>query len=287
MFAIANTWQFNLLISLICAVLFSQFYKLSVKNAIKDGAVTIILQLIAGLSVLIWIPFFKLQFPTNISTYLLLLVAIVFYAINDRLQTTVRKHLEVSVFTIIKQLSTVFIIIIGLTVFREPLVITKIIGATLILLGNIFLFYTKKGFNVNKYVLLSIVANITFAIALSTDIGISNLFNLPIYISTTLVVPALMIFLAEKISISSIIEEYKLGNMKYYYVTGITWGLFILFFLRSFNFGQVTTIVPLQSTSVLLNVIVAYFFLKERSNLVKKIAVAIIVIAGIYLTVLN
>jgi len=287
MLSIINTWQFNLSLSLIFGILFSQYFKLALKTVRKDGAAVIILQLIAGISLLIWTPVFKMVFPTDIRTYAFLLLAIIFYALNDRLQTTVRKNLEVSVFSVINQLSNVFIIIIGLTIFHESFIITKLIGAGLILLGNMYLFYKKGKLELNKYVVLAIIANMSFAIAMSTDIGISALFNLPIYISITLIVPAILIMLAEKISSSTIIDEYKNANKKYFYTTGVAWGLTILFSLRSFQFGQVTTIVPLSSTAVLLNVIIAYFLLKERGHLLKKIISALIVMAGIYFTVLN
>jgi len=287
MLLITNTWQFNLFFTLIFVVLFYQFYKLAVKKVKKDGAATIILQFIGGLSALIWAPLFKFTFPSDFKTYLLLSLAIIFYAVSDRLQTTVRKHLEVSVFSIINQLSNVFIIIIGLTIFREPIIISKIIGAAFILLGNIYLFYKKGKLDLNKHVILAILANLTFAVAMSTDIGISSLFNLPLYIAITLIIPALLIKIIEKIPTSTIIKEYKNGEKKYFYATGISWGLAILFSLRSFQFGQVTTIVPLQSTSVLLNVVVAYLFIKERDNLFKKIIAALAVMSGIYFTVLG
>lgn len=287
MFALINTWQLNLVFTLIFGIFFYQYYKLALKTVKTDGAATVILQLIAGISILIFTPLFSFVFPADIKTYLLLFLASIFYAVNDRLQTTARKHLEVSVFSVINQLSNVFIIIIGLTIFREQFVVTKILGAGLILLGNAYLFYKRGKFELNKYAIYAILANMAFAVAMSTDIGISKLFNLPIYISITLIVPALLIKLLEKIPLSTIKEEYINGNKKYFFATGITWGLTILFSLRSFRFGQVTTIVPLSSTSVLLNVIVAYFLLNERSNLPKKIFAALLVMAGIYFTVLN
>lgn len=287
---IINTWQFNVILTLIFVVLFYQFYKLAVKNVKKDGAATIIIQLIAGFSILVWTPLFSLNFPdfySNIKIYGLLFLATIFYAINDRLQTTARKNLEVSVFSIINQLSNVFIIIIGLTIFRESFVIYKIIGALLILFGNAFLFYEKGKFKLNKYVMIAIFANMAIAVAISTDIGISKLFNLPIYIAITLILPALIVKIVERIPNTTIIQEYKNGNKKYFYATGIFWGLAILFSLRSFQFGEVTTIVPLQSTSVLLNVVVAYWVLKEKGNIPKKVIAALIVILGITLTVLS
>ncbi len=67
------TWQFNLVMFLIFSVLFSQFYKSAVKNTQREGTATILLQLIAGTSVLIFVPFFPIQFPSDYKVYLLLL----------------------------------------------------------------------------------------------------------------------------------------------------------------------------------------------------------------------
>lgn len=287
---IINTLQFNLILSLVFLVFFYQFCKLAVKNCKKDGAATIILQFIAGSSVLVWAPLFPLNFPdfySNLKIYNLIFLSIIFYAVSDRLQTTVRKNLEVSVFSTINQLSNVFIIIIGLTVFRESFVIYKVIGALLILVGNASIFYEKGKFKLNKYVIIAIFSNMALAVAVSAGIDVSKLFNLPIYISITLIGPAIIVKIFEKIPIKTIIEEYKHGNKKYFYATGIFWGLTIFFYFRSFQFGEIITIVPIKSTAVLLNVIVAYFLLHERKNLLKKIIAAIIVMAGISLTVLN
>lgn len=139
-----NTWQFNIIGFLFTVVIYFQFYKLAVRNATKDGAATVLLQVIAGLAALALSPLFTFQFPSNPRPYLLLTAACVFYALFDRLQTTVRKHLEVSVFSILNQFTTVFLILFGITIFREPFVLAKVLGAGLVLLGNILVFY-KEG----------------------------------------------------------------------------------------------------------------------------------------------
>lgn len=284
---IIDTWQFNVTMALVCIILFFQFYKIAVRGVSKDGAMTIILQVIAGVSILVLVPLYSVKFPSTLSVYLLLLLSTIFYAINDRLQIVARKHLEVSVFSIINQLSNVFVIFIGLVVFKESFMIQKIVGAGLIFLGNIYLFYRKGKLELNRYMLIGVIANLALSIALSTDIGISEQFNLPMYISITLIVPAIMVKLAEKISLSVILEEYRKGQKKkYLYATGIFWSLAILFSLRAFSFGSITTIVPIISTAVLINVFVAYFFLKEKENILKKIVASLIVILGVTLTVM-
>ena len=122
--SIINNWVFCLITSLFFVVIFYQFYKLAVRTAKKDGAVTILLQFIGGLSILAWFPLFPMRFPSDIKVYGLLTIACIFYAINDRLQTTARKHLQVSLFSIVNQLSNVFLILIGLTVFQEQFLIS-------------------------------------------------------------------------------------------------------------------------------------------------------------------
>ena len=285
MIDLINTWQFNLICSLIGIVIFNQFYKLAVKNAKSDGAATVLLQIIGGISVLCLLPFLPIIFPSDIKVYLLLFLACIFYGLTDRLETTSRKHLEVSVFSILGQLSTVFLILVGLIIFKEPFAINKILGAGLILFANIFLFYEKGSLKINKYILIGVLSKLLFTVAVSVDIGISGQFNLPFYIMLTFLFPGLVIFFGEKIKLTEVILEYKSNSKRNYIITGIAWGLLSFFYLRSFQFGEVTTIIPIQATSVLINVLVAYFFLKEKNHGFKKIFASILVVIGIILTV--
>lgn len=259
---------------------------MAVKNATKDGAATVLLQFIAGMSILILAPVFKHDFPVEPRYWLLLVVACVFYALNDRLQTTARKHLPVSTYSIVNQFTNVFLILIGILVFEEPIVAVKLLGGGLILLANILLIYKQGAVKVDKYIWITILATLAFSIAISVDIGISKQFNLPFYIMLTLAIPAFMAFFGEGIKKKELVDEYKSGPKNWYFVAGKSWGLAILFSFRSFRFGDVTTVVPLQATAVLLNVLAAYIFLHERDNKLKKIVAALLVIAGDCFTVL-
>ena len=136
-----------------------------------------------------------------------------------------------------------------------------------------------------RYYVLGAVASLSFATAISIDIGISKHFNLPFYIGLTLLIPACMVAASERIKPRAIREEWDRGNKKYYVVTGLAWGLSILFSLRAFKFGQVGTVVPLEAGAVILNVLAAYLFLKERSHPYKKFIAAVVVVVGVYLTV--
>jgi drug/metabolite transporter (DMT)-like permease len=282
-----NNWQINLLLFYIFTVMFFQCYKLAVKHVKNDGAATIALQTIAGVSVLILVPFFSMSWPAGIGIILLLVASCVFYAINDRLQLTVRKHLEVSSFSVIGQLSTVFIILYGLTIFHETFTWAKFAGALLIIGANVLIFYKsrKHEIEINIYSILAIVASFIFATALAIDVGISKQFNLPLYISLTLLIPAIMIAVAGRIHPRESIKEYK-TNSKLFLATGISWALAIFFSLRALQLGEINTVITLQAVSVILNVVAAYIFLKERDKIKRKIAAAILIVFGVLLTTL-
>ena len=278
-----NTWWFNLTIYLISYVIFTQAFKVVTKSSKNDGALTILLQSFGGMISLLFIPLFKIQFPSDIKTYLFLGLACIFYAFTDRINTPARRGLEVSTISILGQLSTVFLIVWGLIFFKEPVVLKKILGALLILAGNIFVLYKKGKFEINKYVIFSILANLSLSIALSVDVGISDQFNLPLYVATTLIVPSILILLIDKAKISDVVNEFKFGNKKAILLVGLTWSILIISMLRSYQYGDVTTIAPLASITTILNVFVAYFYLKEKDSLMRKVLAAIIVILGIIL----
>ena len=278
-----NTWWLNIILYLILYIVFTQSYKVSTKSSKNDGALTILLQLLSGLIVLLFIPLFKIQFPSDYRTYLLLGIACVFYAITDRVNTTARRGLDVSTYSILGQLSTVFLIAWGIIFFKEAIVIKKMIGALLILIGNVIVLYRKGKFELNKYVVFSLLGNLAMSIGVSVDVGISDQFNMPIYVALTLIVPSLILLLVDKVKISNVIDEFKNGNKKSIVLVGCTWGIMIIAMLRAYQFGSVTTIAPIASITTILNVFVAYFYLKEKNSLLKKVLAALIVILGIVL----
>ncbi|MCX4303734.1 MAG: DMT family transporter [Clostridia bacterium] len=280
---ILNNWLVYVMLYLILATAFTQFFKVTTKTLKKAGALTILLQMMAGITALILCPFFEFKFPTDINVYIMLGLSIIFYAITDRINTTVRSGIEASTFSMLKQLSTTFMIFAGLIFFKEEFILNKFIGAMLIIFSNILIFYKKGKFEFNKYIGLGILANITFTIALFLDVNISDNFNLPFYVALTLIIPALLIMIAERIKPSEIKEELVNGNKKAIAITAISWGLMIVVQLRAYQLGNVTIVAPLCALTVILNVIIGYIFLNEKDNLLRKIISAILIIISIIL----
>ena len=280
---ILNNWIIYVFSYLFMATIFTQVYKITTKTLKNAGALTITLQAIAGITAFLLCPFFEIKFPTDIKVYIMLGLSIIFYAISDRINTTVRSGIEASTFSMLKQLSTTFMIFAGLIFLKEKFVINKFIGAMLIILSNVLIFYKKGKIQFNRFVLLGILANISYTIALFLSVNISEEFNLPFYVALTIIIPAMLIAIFERVKLKDIQNEIINGNKKAIIITGVTWGLSIFLNLRAYQLGNVTIVAPLSALTVMLNVIVGYLFLKERDNLLKKIIAAILIISSIIL----
>lgn len=280
---ILNSALLYVLFYIVFATTFTQFYKIATKTLTKAGALTVLLQITAGATALLLCPLFEFKFPNSISVYIMLGLSIIFYGISDRMNTTVRSGIEASTYSMLKQLSTTFMIFAGLIFFKEEFILTKFIGAMLIIFSNLLIFYKKGKFEFNRYILLGILSNIAYTVALFLDVNISDNFNLPFYVALTLIVPALLIMIFERIKPSQIKKEVVNGNKKAIIITALSWGIMIVSQLRAYQLGNVTVVAPLCALTVILNVVVGYLFLKERDNLLRKIIAAILIIISVIL----
>lgn len=276
-------WLIFVFFYVILTVIFTQSYKVTTRTAEDHGSLTVLLQSLGGISILLLCPFFKFTFPSDYRVYLFLAVAIVFYAISDRLNTTVRAGIEASMFSIIQQLSTVFMIVAGLLFFKEPLIPTKIVGAVLIIFSNILIFYRKGSGKPNKYLVLGVLSYLAFSVALFLDVNISGQFNLAFYVSLTLLGPALVLFVSQRIKPKSIVKEFKTGNKRGIMVTGFSWGIMIICQLKAYQMGEVISVAPLCALSVIANVAAGFVLLKERDHLIRKIIAAVLIIVSVIL----
>lgn len=150
-------------------------------------------------------------------------------------------------------------------------------------MDNVLVFYQKGKFEINKFLLLGIISNLVFTVALFLDVNISEHFNLPMYATITLIIPAILIMIFERIKLSEIKNEFINGNKKAILITALSWGIMIVAQLRAYQLQKVTIVAPLCALSVMLNVIVGYLFLKEKDNLLRKIISAILIIISIIL----
>ncbi len=268
---------------IIFATLFNQFYKLTTRTMKNAAAQTAGLQVVAGIGCFLLLPFFEFRFPTNPWVYFFLALSCVFYALNNYIMATVRKKLEASVIGILQQSYTVLMTIAGFILYNDQATATRIIGILLIILANIMVFFRNKKTETNKYVWFGFAAYTCNVIAGIIDINYSDSFNIAFYSGLLYFVPAIFIFIGGRLKISDAVKEFKRARKRDYFMTGFCWGWLYLCLLIAYRLGEVSVVASLASLTVFSNVIVGYFWLKERDAIAKKILAAILAIVGVVL----
>lgn len=284
---VLKSWGFWTITYLISAILFAQSFKKANKNMKNASLLTVLLELFTALFSILLIPLFKIKFPTDITIYITLLIVAVIYAVTDRLNIEARYGLDPSVFSMLKQLSTVFIIILGMIFLKEPFVLKKIIGAVIIIFANILLTFNKGRLKINKYFIMSFISNFCFAIAMLINVGISDNFNIAIYTMLTVSIPAFLIMLIGKYKIKDLRSEFNLYNKKLFIFSSAMWSLMLISSVKAYELGNIVLVASLFSLTSILNAFIEFIFNKNRGELLKKVIVSILIIIGVILVRIN
>ncbi len=280
---ILNTWQLWVIVYLVSAVVFAQSFKSANKNMKDPGALTILLELFTGIFSLLMMPLFAFKFSISLNTIITLLIVVCIYAITDRLNTEARYGLETSTFSMVKRLSTVFMIIFGFIFLKEKLILNKILGAAIIIIANVILTYNKGKFEINKYLGMAILAQFLFAIAMVINVDLSDHFNLAFYTWITVTFPAMLIALVGKHKPKAIIKEFKRYNKTKFLIASFSWALMLNSSIRAYQLGSITIVAALLSLTPILNSLAELIINKNTNRIIQKIIISILLILGVIL----
>lgn len=278
-----NTWQCWVIIYLIAGVIFAQSFKKANRKMKNAGSLTILLELFTGIFSLLMIPVFDIKLDVNNNILLTLLVVVFIYAITDRLNIEARYGLDPSTFSMLKQLSTVFMIIFGFIFLKEKFVLSKMIGAVFIIGANIILAYDKSKLLINKYFIMSFFSNFLFAVAMLINVDLSDHFNLAFYTYITVTIPSILIFIFGRHRIADIKEEFRLCRKKEFLIAAFSWALMLNASIRAYQLGSVTVVASLFALTAILNALVEFIFNHNKSKFRQKLIAATLIIIGVIL----
>ncbi len=273
-----------IIIYLIFAVFFAQGFK-SVNRKMKNAsALTILLEFFTAIFALILSPFFVFKLPSDGTVYLIVGIVTIIYAVTDRLNIEARYGLNPSTFSMLKQLSTVFLVIFGFIFLKEDFVIKRIFGIILIIASNFLLSLNKSGkFEFNKYFIMSVISNFLFAVAMFINVNIAKNFNIGIYTVFTVLIPAFIIKVFSKLSIKDLKNEFNLYNKKKFLLVSFSWCIMLISSVKAYEYGDVSVVAPLLTLTIIFNTIYEYFIDKDKKTFYYKLFISLLTILGVIL----
>ena len=278
-----NSWYTFTILYLIAAVIFAQSFKKSNRKMKDAGNLTILLEVFTALFAILFIPLFDWKFKIDFNIFIILFLVVIIYAFTDRLNIEARYGLDPSIFSMLKQLSTVFLMIFGFIFLKEELVIRKLLGGIIIIIANFILTFDNGKFKINKYFIMCFISNLLFAIAMLINVNISDNFNLGLYTIMTVFIPSLLIFIFGRHSINGLKKEFKLLKKKEFLVASFCWAIMLISSVRAYQLGSVTVVAPLLTLSAILNALYEYFILHNKKNFINKLVAAILILIGVIL----
>ena len=251
------------------------------KNA---SALTVLLELFTGLFAIVMSIFFKYTFPSDIKVYITLFVVTIIYSVTDRLNIEARYGLSPSNFSMLKQLSTVFLVIFGLLFLKEQLVFKKILGAIIIVVSNVMLAVNKDGkFEFNKYFIFCLISNFLFAVAMFINVNISSMFNIGIYTLITVFIPSIIIKLFSRLSFKDLEEEFNLYNKPLFILVSFAWCMMLISSVKAYEYGSISVVAPLLTLTALTNTIYEFIVDKDKKRFYYKLVISILILIGVIL----
>lgn len=269
---------------LVFALIFSQGFKKVNRTMKNASALTVLLELFTGLFAIVMSIFFKYTFPSDIKVYITLFVVTIIYAVTDRLNIEARYGLSPSNFSMLKQLSTVFLVIFGLLFLREQLAFKKILGAIIIVVSNVMLAVNKDGkFEFNKYFIFCLISNFLFAVAMFINVNISSMFNIGIYTLITVFIPSIIIKLFSRLSFKDLEEEFILYNKPLFILVSFAWCMMLISSVKAYEYGSISVVAPLLTLTALTNTIYEFIVDKDKKRFYYKLVISILILIGVIL----
>jgi bacterial/archaeal transporter family protein len=196
------------------------------------------------------------------------------------------KMIEASEVTIITTTRSIVTIISALIVLHETFNLSKIIGTTLIL-GAVFFISKTKSTNLkfNKGVLWAFAMALCYGLAVTNDTFIlRHMTNVYAYTSISFLLPGLFLLIINPGTVKKLGFLSQTRVLRNMFLMTLLYSTAAIAFFSALGAGaNASQIGPINQSSVILTVLLAAIFLKERDVLWKKLLSTLLVFFGVIL----
>jgi len=218
--------------------------------------------------------------PLKSLIFNLVLLAVL-YAFADLALFGAFKTVEASEVAVIGASRMVWAVIPAIIFLKETLDLNRLAGILLVSAGIIALSLRKGKWNLNKGHLLVLFSSILLGFAFTNDMFLVSHFEAVSFTAFVFPLPAITILLFRPKSIPKLKLFLDARRLSRILIAALFFGIAsVTMYLAHKVGGEVSQIGPLSQLSVVLTVILAYFFLKEKDYLGNKIIGAILVFIG-------
>lgn len=277
------TWQILLTISIIATSTSILLQRILLKeNKSNPVAYSIVFQILTGVLVATYTLFRGFHLPTLYPILPNLVLMILLYGFGNVLIFKALKSGEASQFTILFATRSIWTIIPALIFLGEGFSLKQVFGAIIILIAVALVSWKGSGIRLNKSLLFSLAAAIAFGVAIANDSFLLRNFDVFSYTATAFIAPGIFIWAVNPKVTGSMKLLLHRGVAVKLIILAMIYGINAIAFYSAYQVGRnAAQIAALNQTVIVLTVLLAIIFLKERSGLWRKIAGAVLAVLGV------
>jgi len=194
------------------------------------------------------------------------------------------KHLEASEVTIVTSVRAVVTIVSAVVILGEVFSLQKGLG-TVLILASVFIISERVGkIKLNKGMLYAFGMAVFFGLAITNDTYLLKHVDLYSYVTIGFLLPGLFLAVVKPKKLLELKPFLKARTFGKMFVFTSFYAASALCFYQAINNGaNASQATPVLQSTVIVTVILAAIFLKERDKILKKILCAILVTIGVVL----
>lgn len=276
-------WQVLLVVSILFLSLNGLFHKSLLGDDRSDPRAQAVVFLGLGGLISVVIAYFRgnlrLEFPEELIINFLILA--IFGTIAYVLKYRSYQLISTSEVVIFSTTSKFWNVIGASIILHEAITIQKIIGTIVIIIGVAITVYADKKFKVNKGILIVLLAAILFGLTDINGYYMLGSMDASSYQILFYLLPVIALLLFQPKLMKKVPYYFKPDRALKVIALAIfdTLGMLALFFAYQMG-GSASIIGPLSATKVIVTVVLAIIFLKERNNLTNKLVGSVIAVIG-------
>lgn len=226
-----------------------------------------------------------LQFPDLSGLVFNLIVMALLYGLMNIFLTYAFKLAEASEASIIFASSTLWSVLSAVFLLHEKLNSLKIIGIAIIIAGLVAVNYTNSKWKLNKGHLYAFLAALCFGIAFTNDAFIITRFtSTASYILLSFVLSSFAVLVMRPQLVKTIPYYLTTKIIPKLIICGVFYAVGIFTIFEAYKQGgPVSIISPISQSSLIVTVVISYYFLNEKNNLLNKVVGTIFMFGGVLL----
>lgn len=276
-------WEFFAFISIISTSIAALFERALMRDDTSNPiSFAIIFQFVLGaITLCLALVFGKFILPTDGTMWFRYIISAFLWAGSTVASLNAMKLLPVGEAIIIGTFNVIVTITLGIILFNEQLTPNAILGTLLIILAILIVFSEKLSFKSKSGIIFALLSALFGGIAVINDIFILKTYEAFSYTTIMSFLPGLVLL---SFFPKQLIKNYSLFNFKiiktmmllafFYSIQAVT------YYMAIEQNAPISNLSPLSKSSIILTVLLAAIFLKERTHIPKKIFAAIIVTVG-------